>query len=55
MTKLSSAETESIVALLTRIYTDLHAIEEQYQLLVGGDDFRPRGRPEGKRRPQLHG
>lgn len=40
--KLSSSEQESIVALLTRIYTDIRDIEDEFQLLAGEDDFRPR-------------
>ncbi len=40
--KLSPAEQESIIALLTRIYTDIRDIEEEFQLLAGGSDFRPR-------------
>jgi len=40
--KLSSTEQEGIVALLTRIYTDIRDIEEEFQLVAGGGDFRPR-------------
>ena len=40
--KLSSNDQESIVGLLTRIYTDILAIEEEFQLLIGDGDFRPR-------------
>lgn len=40
--KLSAAQQEPIIALLTRIYTEIRDIEEQYQLLAGGHDFRPR-------------
>jgi len=40
--KLSPAEQESIVQLLSRIYGDICEIEEQFQLLVGDHDFRPR-------------
>jgi len=40
--KISSTDQESIVALMTRIYHDIFAIEEEFQLLVGVDDFRPR-------------
>lgn len=40
--KLSPAEQENIIALLTRIYTDILAIEEEFQLLAGESDFRPR-------------
>lgn len=40
--KLSASELESLVALLTRIYTDIIEIEEQFQLLAGDGDFRPR-------------
>lgn len=40
--KLSAKDQESIVSLLTRIYMDILAIEEEYQMLVGDGDFRPR-------------
>lgn len=40
--KLSANDQESILSLLTRIYMDIVAIEEEYQLLVGEGDFRPR-------------
>lgn len=40
--KLSPAEQEQIVKLLTRIYTDICAIETDYGLLTGDGDFRPR-------------
>jgi len=40
--KLSAAELESLVALLTRLYGDIYAIEEEFQLLVGDNDVRPR-------------
>lgn len=40
--KMSSNEQESIIGLLTRIYTDILEIEEEYQLIAGGSDFRPR-------------
>ncbi len=40
--KLSAAEQESIVQLLTRIYSDIRDIEEEFELLVGDNDFRPR-------------
>jgi hypothetical protein len=40
--KLSPAEMESILALLTRIYMDLHEIETEYRLMAGENDFRPR-------------
>lgn len=40
--KLSPAEQDSIVALLTRIYTDIREIEQEFGLLTGEDDFRPR-------------
>ncbi len=40
--KMSTAEQESIVGLLTRIYIEISEIEAQYQLLAGGGDFRPR-------------
>ncbi|MBY0406746.1 MAG: hypothetical protein K2Q01_03580 [Rickettsiales bacterium] len=42
MSKLSPQEQDGIVALLTRIYTDLHAIETEHHLLAGENDFRPR-------------
>jgi hypothetical protein len=40
--KLSPAEQESIIALLTRMYTDIREIEEEFGLLAGDNDFRPR-------------
>ena len=40
MTK--QTDQESIAQLLTRIYRDIFAIEEEFELLVGVDDFRPR-------------
>lgn len=40
--KLSPGELESIIALLTRICEDIHVIEEEYRLLAGDHDFRPR-------------
>ncbi len=40
--KMSSTEQESIVGLLTRIYSDIREIEEEFQLVAGGNDFRPR-------------
>ncbi len=40
--KLSPEEQESIIGLLTRIYTDICEIEQQYQLFIGEGDFRPR-------------
>ena len=40
--KQSSSDQESIIKLLTRIYLDIFAIEEEFQLLAGVDDFRPR-------------
>lgn len=40
--KLSPTEQESLVALLARIYDDIYAIEEEFQLLAGDHDFRPR-------------
>ena len=40
--KLSAAEQESLVALLNRLYSDICAIEQQFNLLVGEGDFRPR-------------
>lgn len=40
--KLSASEQESLTALLTRIYLDIRDIEEQFQLLAGEADFRPR-------------
>ena len=40
--KLSQAEADSIVQLLTRIYSDIRGIEAEFQLLIGEHDFRPR-------------
>lgn len=40
--KLSAAEQDSIISLLTRIYSEIRDIEEEFQLLVGGEDFRCR-------------
>lgn len=40
--KTSPAEQEAIVKMLTRIYIDIRDIEEEFQLLVGDHDFRPR-------------
>jgi len=40
--KLSQAEQEALVALLTRMYSDIRDIEEEFELLVGDGDFRPR-------------
>ena len=40
--KLNPAEQESLVTLLTRIYSDICDIENEFQLLVGDSDFRPR-------------
>ncbi len=40
--KLSASEQQSIVALLTRIYHDICAMETEFNLLVGEGDFRPR-------------
>jgi hypothetical protein len=40
--KLSPAEQESIVSLLTRIYLDICDAETRFGLLVGEGDFRPR-------------
>lgn len=40
--KLSPTEQDAVIALLTRIYTDLFAIETEYRLLAGEHDFRPR-------------
>ncbi|MDE3016148.1 MAG: hypothetical protein KGI29_04410 [Pseudomonadota bacterium] len=40
--KPSPAEQDALVALLTRIYLDINVIEEEYALLIGDHDFRPR-------------
>ncbi len=40
--KLSPTEQDTIIALLTRIYTDIFDIETEYQLLAGDADYRPR-------------
>ena len=40
--KLSPTEHDAIIAMLTRIYTDIFDIETEYQLLAGDADFRPR-------------
>lgn len=40
--KLSPKDQEALLAIVARIYTDLVAIEEEFKLLVGGGDFRPR-------------
>src|SRR5437762_2136105 len=40
--KLSSSEKDSIVGLLARIYRDIRDIEEEFSLLAGNHDFRPR-------------
>jgi hypothetical protein len=39
---LSPSQEESLVTLLTRIYTDVLALEEEFHLFVGEGDFRPR-------------
>jgi len=40
--KLSASEKESLVGLLARIYGDIRDIEEEFNLLAGNHDFRPR-------------
>jgi hypothetical protein len=40
--KLSPAQEASIAALMTRLYDDIHAIESEFALHIGGGDFRPR-------------
>lgn len=40
--KLSPAEQESLVQLLTRMYVDICAIETQFRLMAGEGDYRPR-------------
>lgn len=40
--KLSQQEQEQLIALMTRIYMDLHAIEAEHNLLAGEGDYRPR-------------
>lgn len=40
--KNNTTEQEAIISLLTRIYTELLPIEEQFRLIVGGADMRPR-------------
>lgn len=40
--KLSAAEQEQIVQLLTRIYFDIVKIETDFQLFIGEGDWRPR-------------
>jgi hypothetical protein len=40
--KLSPAEQDAVIALLTRLYSDICAIEQEFGLLAGGEDFRPR-------------
>jgi len=40
--KLSPAEQDAMIALLTRIYTDIFEIETEFQLLAGDNDYRPR-------------
>lgn len=40
--KISPHDQESIVTLMTRIYLDILPIEEEYQLVIGDGDFRPR-------------
>jgi hypothetical protein len=40
--KISPNDQESIVNLLTRIYLDIVEIEQEYQLVIGDGDFRPR-------------
>ncbi len=40
--KISPNDQESIINLMNRIYTDILTIEEEFQLLIGDGDFRPR-------------
>lgn len=40
--KLSPREQEQIIGLLTRLYTDIAAIESEFALYIGEGDFRPR-------------
>jgi len=40
--KLSPQEQEQLIALMTRIYMDLHGIESEHNLLAGEGDYRPR-------------
>jgi hypothetical protein len=40
--KLSPAEQDAVIALLTRIYTDIRDIELEFGLLAGENDYRPR-------------
>jgi hypothetical protein len=40
--KKTSQEQESIIGLLTRIYMEILEIEDEFQLMAGGNDFRPR-------------
>ena len=39
---MKTNEYELIVKLLTRIYSDIREIEEEFQLLADGNDYRPR-------------
>ena len=39
---MKHSEHESLIKLLTRIYSDIVAIEQEFQLLVGDSDYRPR-------------
>lgn len=40
--KLSDAEQEGLVSLLTRLYQDLVEMETRFRLIIGDGDFRPR-------------
>jgi hypothetical protein len=40
--KTQTRDQEAIIALLTRIYFDIAAIEEQFKLIAGNGDMRPR-------------
>src|SRR5690606_15911414 len=40
--KLSPAEQDSLIQLLTRIYLDIVAVETEFKLMTGEGDFRPR-------------
>jgi len=40
--KISPQEQEQLIALMTRMYMDLHEIETEHHLLAGEGDYRPR-------------
>lgn len=40
--KLSATEQESLVTLMTHLFSDIRVLEQTYELLVGDGDFRPR-------------